>query len=180
MLRLSGLIDVTNIIMRKIADTILSYISCLFLIVFLTGCDTFDEEINPIIPLNGESIAPGSPLIVKLLTDEQVSGQAEINIIASPSMGNLTLFERGLVLYYPNPDFSKGLDTFVYSISDGGAITSKDTVTIIVDEQMRTQCVPTAVADSLQTFENQPVADFIFDNDEFCGESKMVVGVYPP
>ncbi|MGB3183367.1 MAG: Ig-like domain-containing protein [Cyclobacteriaceae bacterium] len=166
--------------MRKIAHTISPFISCLFLIAFLAGCDKFDEEVNPVIPISGESIAPGSPLIVKLLTDEQVSGQAEVNIIASPSMGKLTLFKEGLVLYYPNSDFSRGLDSFVYSISSGGDVNSKDTVNVIVDDQMRTQCVPTAVVDSLKTFENQPVAGFIFDNDEFCGEPMRVFGVYDP
>ncbi len=84
-----------------------------------------------------------------------------INIINSPSNGNLSFGENGIFTYTPNPDFV-GTDVFSYELCLSNVGCEQATVTITVENLLE------ALNDTANTLQNTLSIDIaILDNDAF-------------
>ncbi len=75
------------------------------------------------------------------------------------------------VTYLPNPDWS-GVDTFMYTISDGNGGTASAFVTVTVDPLNDD---PQGIPDSATTFEDTPVGVEVLANDTDIDSSALTV-----
>lgn len=96
--------------------------------------------------------------------------------VGAPANGTATL-QPSSILYTPAANFN-GVDTFSYTISDTGGLTSTATITVTVTP---TNDAPVAVDDSAATNEDTPVAVSVTTNDsDIDGDPLVVSNVSAP
>jgi uncharacterized repeat protein (TIGR01451 family) len=115
-----------------------------------------DDEIEVDLPpdVAGHLPAPGV-----LENDSDPDGDSLTAVLVTPPANALVfnLYPDGSLDYQPNPGFS-GEDTFTYKTNDGQADSNVATVTFLVETSSPVNQAPTAVDDSYQTTEDDPLS----------------------
>ena len=101
-------------------------------------------------------------VVINLLAND--SGPAGLTLsitqVTAPAHGTVQIGTNGFVNYKPSPSFNGGLDTFVYTVSDGlDVATATVTVTVLPPGQ------PVAQNDNANTPFNTPVSIAVLAND---------------
>jgi Bacterial Ig domain/Calx-beta domain len=118
--------------------------------------------------LANDSDPDGDPLTVESVTPAEY--------------GNAVLNPDGTVTYTPNGGMGfEGIDTFMYTISDGNGGTASATVTVTVESLGGGNHPPVAQNDSAVTAEDTPVTISVLANDsDPDGDPLYIIAVEPP
>lgn len=127
----------------------------------------------PVAADDGASTFFNTPVAINVLAnDSDIDGDALTASVASaPQNGIVAVNADQSVNYTPNAGFT-GTDTFIYSASDGSALSVPATVTVTVSEQ------PQAVGDSYATNEDTALkvaSPGVMGNDRFTGAASAVL-----
>ena len=160
--------------------------------VFLNSCDNIGADIQPPITeydnldaVDAFYTTPGSTIAINLLDafkNVRLSLQPgqiiKFDIVRSPGTGELVYLKDGLYAYTPDETVTEGEDNFVFSVESsrsGAPVLQKDTVTVIVTENMeRVGCQSGVLPDLAKTDLNLPVLIDVLANDKFCvGEAEL-------
>ncbi|MGY5450609.1 Ig-like domain-containing protein [Agarivorans sp. MS3-6] len=122
------------------------------------GIARIDEESSNTVA-DSASTTEEQSVTIDVLSNDDLTDGATLTSATDGANGS-TEIVNGQVVYTPNADF-EGEDSFSYIITDEDGSTSTATVTVTVNDEG----VPTAVADSATTTEEQSVTIDVTDND---------------
>jgi uncharacterized repeat protein (TIGR01451 family) len=106
------------------------------------------------------STAQNFPVTVNILSNDNYSNLAAINITQQPINGSVVVNGLSSVTYTPNNNYS-GSDSFKYTITDENGTSEEATVNISVTPPV----APTAVADNFFVLVNSPTEINVLAND---------------
>ncbi|WP_184075355.1 Ig-like domain-containing protein, partial [Sphingomonas prati] len=113
----------------------------------------------------------GTVVIAVLPNDSDVDGNPLTVTIATAARGTVTINADGTLSYTPNPD-SAGVDTIVYTVSDGQGGTSTARVTVTVEA---VNDAPVAVADAVTLDEDTTATIAVLANDIDVDGDRLIV-----
>ncbi|MEL6334903.1 MAG: Ig-like domain-containing protein, partial [Cyanobacteria bacterium J06626_26] len=127
----------------------------------------FDTELGntaPVAQPDAVTTAAGESVTVDVLSnDSDVEGDTLIvDSVGEAANGAVVLNDDGTVTYTPNEDFTDGLDTFTYVITDG-EFTSQTSVEVTVEAAAN--AAPAATDDSANTGAGEAITVDVLGND---------------
>jgi len=151
----------------------------LTLIIVLSGCDSFQADINPIdsnpIKLSNEEVVilPGVSSYIDLADLFNYSQKATYSVGVWPEKGELHFMEQSILVYTPFESFAEGVDRFSIELYNGDSILiDSDTIKIkVLSDTSEIPCFNGAMEDFYQI----SITDsLIFNpalNDGICSDS---------
>ena len=103
----------------------------------------------------------GTAVTIQVLANDRDPDTDPMTIVtlSQPANGTTALNPDGTITYTPKPQFSSGMDTFTYSLTDGAALSNVATVTVTVVTPL------TAGNDAATTSKNSRVDIAVLAND---------------
>lgn len=149
-----------------------------FLIVFTAfwgGCEKVGEDIDPDIEESTETtgrvfytfqnnIVAIDP--ISLVTSSEVE---RINILTTPTFGNISFSNDGLLVYTPNDNIVEATEQITLeTVKKNGKKTTSDITIKIITENFQLPCINLAMGDKLRTNTNTAATIEVLKNDVIC------------
>ncbi|WP_321423648.1 Ig-like domain-containing protein [uncultured Methanobacterium sp.] len=129
----------------------------------------------PVAAADSASTIESTPVIVNVLgNDSDVDGDS-LTVSGVGVAGHGTVANNGnSVTYTPDAGFH-GLDSFVYTVSDGHGGSVTGVVYVVVNESVHVNHVPVTAFDSVSAFEDTRVVISVLGNDSDVDDDNLVV-----
>ena len=153
-------------------------------LIFIYGCDTFEEDALPPgevvdISANQVFVLPNSSSVIDLAQVVSARENVSVSITDGPDRGQFQNIEGNLFKYSPNADFLNGTDQVGFDIlSITNEYISEGVINITVTQDTSLfPCAIIAVQDRVSTGQNMAVALDILANDRLCGIDSLDLAV---
>ncbi len=153
----------------------------------LYNCDVLESDVAPKpneieVVGNKVYIMENGTGTIDLRSLVQSSGSVQLNVTSQPLKGELSTILPGLLQYSPHTGFSKGKDSFRFSVySASNTLLMEDSVIIIVeDDSTNLPCGIYAQNDFFYTVTSKVTLDVLL-NDSYCIDStKLGIEIFRP
>lgn len=153
-------------------------------LIFVYGCDTFEEDALPpeeSVEISSDQVyvLPNSSSVIDLAKVISAKQEVSVTITDQPDNGEFKNISGNLFRYQPKEDFLEGTDQVGFDVFDTNSQQlSQGVINInITQDTSLFPCTIIAVEDQAETRINQPVFINVLGNDRLCGSDSLQVEV---
>jgi len=157
------------------------------LIALLSACDVLEQDATPdgsSIKIDGSKFytLPNNSAYIDLYSLVKTQEKVQLKVVSQPSKGAISEMGKGVLKYSPNTSFTKGSDSFRFSVltTDNKLLRTDSVVIVVEKDSTKLPCGIYTQSDYVDAPATGSITVNVLKNDILCDSAHIALEIYNP